>query len=481
MKHLHHLLLALAVLIGGCATQPDTTGPSGQPGVMPDVPVTELRPVRVTALDTPHDLWDRIRRGFALPELDTELVQHQQQWYLERPDYIERMVERSRLYLFHIVEQLELRGMPSELALLPYIESAFNPQAVSSARAAGMWQFMPATGTAFKLHQNAWRDDRRDVLASTDAALDYLQQLHQRFGDWHLALAAYNWGQGNVGRAITRNHEAGLGTGYLDLDMPAETRHYVPKLQAVKNIIANPEALGATLPPIGNHPFFDTVRLAHNIDIEVAASLAEVPLDEFKALNPSHNKPLILASGTPNILLPWDNAGQFKTRLAEMDPDTLSSWQVWHAPANLRPPQAAQRSGTPLAELRRINGLGPRTLIRKGTPLLVPRPKATRVAAVTPKALPRAAQPQTRPEQTSSSPAAPRAVPAAKPVLKRTIVRARRGDTVASVAARHDLPTQTVADWNKLRPDAAFKAGHELVLFLPTADAPSTRTAARKP
>ena len=246
---------------------------------------------------------------------------------MARPDYIERMTERSRMYIFHVVEELELRGMPTELALLPYIESAFNPQAISSAKAAGLWQFMPGTGRDFQLTQNVLRDDRRSVLESTRAALDYLQMLHDMFGDWHLALAAYNWGQGNVSKAIARNKAAGLPAGYLDLNMPAETRNYVPKLQAVKNIIARPETFGAVLPLIENHPFFDTVEITRDIDIEMAARLAEVRLEDFKALNPSQRKPIIFAAGTPQVLLPWDNAATFKKNLSAADPTTLVIWE----------------------------------------------------------------------------------------------------------------------------------------------------------
>src|SRR5690606_16427034 len=176
-----------------------------------------------------------------------------------RPDHTERMVTRANRSICHPAEELERRNMPTELALLPFIESAFNPQAVSSARAAGMWQFMPATGKDFDLKQNFFRDDRRSVLGSTRAALDYLQRLHGMFGDWHLALAAYNWGEGNVGRAIQRNQRAGLGTAYTDLNMPDETRNYVPKLQAVKNIVAAPEQFRAELPLIENHPYFQAV------------------------------------------------------------------------------------------------------------------------------------------------------------------------------------------------------------------------------
>ena len=341
MKLLHVLALGACVWLAGCAApqKPSADNTAGAPasptivngtaGAMPAVAVTELPSSKVAPLAAPKDLWERIRRGFAMPDLDTDLVRKQEEWYVARPDYIERMAERSRMYIFHVVEELELRGMPTELALLPYIESAFNPQAISSAKAAGLWQFMPGTGRDFQLTQNVLRDDRRSVLQSTRAALDYLQMLHDMFGDWHLALAAYNWGQGNVSKAIARNKSAGLPAGYLDLNMPAETRNYVPKLQAVKNIIARPEAFGTVLPLIGNHPFFDTVEITRDIDVEMAARLAEVRLEDFKALNPSQRKPIIFAAGTPQVLLPWDNAAIFNKNLAAADPTTLASWTAW--------------------------------------------------------------------------------------------------------------------------------------------------------
>ncbi|MBC7726617.1 MAG: transglycosylase SLT domain-containing protein, partial [Microbacteriaceae bacterium] len=279
------------------ATIPRTAAPAAAalPPHVAIIPTGPLQPITSTETSSrgvigaapPADLWDRIRHGFAMPELDSDLVRDREQWYATRPDYIQRMTERSSKYLFHIVEELERRNMPTELALLPYIESAFNPQAVSSAKAAGMWQFMPATGTYFELKQNIFRDDRRDVLASTRAALDYLQKLYGMFGDWHLALAAYNWGEGSVSRAIARNQKAGLGVGYLDLNMPAETRLYVPKLQAVKNIVAHPEQFRTELPLIENHPYFQTVDITRDIDVALAARLADVKADDFKALNPS--------------------------------------------------------------------------------------------------------------------------------------------------------------------------------------------------
>jgi membrane-bound lytic murein transglycosylase D len=258
-------------------------------------------PATLTPTDAQTDLWERIRRGFAMPDLQVDLVQDREQWYAQRPEYIHRMTQRSSKYLFHIVEEIERRGMPTELALLPFIESAFNPQAVSSARASGMWQFMPRTGKDFDLKQNAFRDDRRDVLASTRAALDYLQRLHGMFGDWHLALAAYNWGEGNVSRSLSRNQRIGAPLVYTELKMPAETRMYVPKLQAIKNVVANPQALGVNLPSIPNHPYFKSVPLPRDMDVALIARLAEVSSDDFKALNPSAHRPVMLAGGTPQF------------------------------------------------------------------------------------------------------------------------------------------------------------------------------------
>jgi len=261
-------------------------------------------------MQLPHDLartdlWERVRQGLVMADLDGALVRKWETFYAGQPDYVARMVERGSRYLFHIVEEVDARGMPLELALLPFIESAFNPQAQSRARAAGMWQFMAATGRDFDLRQNVFRDDRRDVIASTRAALDYLQQLHERFGDWHLALAAYNWGPGSVQRAIKRNQLKGRPTDYASLDMPAETRNYVPKLQAIENLVRQPQAFALALPALENHPFFLGVGIERDIDVDLASRLAGLTVDEFKQFNPQMNRPVILAAGTPQLLLPW--------------------------------------------------------------------------------------------------------------------------------------------------------------------------------
>lgn len=481
-RRLLALATLLTVLLAGCASSPPASSPSvsttpaaseasAPPGprptpVLPRGPLAEL-PVRstpavgtVTTLEPTTDLWERIRRGFAMPDLDTDLVRDREQWYATRPDYIQRMTERSSKYLFHIVEEIERRNMPTELALLPFIESAFNPQAVSSARAAGMWQFMPATGQSFDLKQNAFRDDRRDVLASTRAALDYLQQLHNRFGDWHLALAAYNWGQGNVNRAITRNQKEGKPTGYLDLNMPAETRYYVPKLQAVENIVARPQRFSATLPSVGNHPFFDSVPIERDMDVALIARLAAVDERDLRALNPSVNKPVIMAAGTPQVLLPWDNAAVFQRNL-QQHKGPLATWTAWRAPATMTPAEAAAKLGMNEAELRQVNNIPPRMRVRAGSTLLVHR--NGRHDADVPEHLADNAQMLLQPEQR----------------LRKVSVKARKGETLASLARRHRVNPAELARWNGLGAGSAIKAGQVLTLFVPERVA-KARPAARK-
>ncbi len=481
--------LLLSVWLAGCASTSITPNgdkndpyalatPSAAPGVQSNSPSPGLRiPVYPTgslralpsvaltmapvhALTPPADMWDRIRLGFAMPDLDSELVRDREQWYSSRPDYVQRMTDRGSKYLFYIVEELERRNMPTELALLPFIESAFNPQAVSSARAAGMWQFMPATGKHFDLTQNMFRDDRRDVLASTRAALDYMQRLYGMFGDWHLALAAYNWGEGSVGRAIGKNKKLGLGTAYTDLKMPMETQFYVPKLQAVKNIVADPARFSITLPAVGNHPYFQTVDIRRDIDVTLAAKLAEVPLDDFRALNPSASKPVLLAAGTPQILLPWDNAEIFQANLEAYGGGPTASWTAWIAPTTLKPADAANRVGMQEDELRAVNNIKGRMLIRAGSTLLVRR--ATSVLLDVSNHVADNGHLTLAPEV----------------VLRRTTVKAGKKDTVASLARRYRLNVDDVAQWNKLSASAAFKAGQKVVLYLP-ARAKATRIAQR--
>ena len=434
-----------------------TSAPAAAAIVLPSAPVSELQRVdtepaigrMVTLVAPPVDLWQRIRAGYGMPDLDNELVRAQERWYATRPDYIKRMTERSRKYLFHIVEELEARKMPTELALLPFIESAFNPQAMSVARAAGMWQFIPSTGRDFDLKQNLFRDDRRDVLASTRAALDYLQKLYGMFGDWHLALAAYNWGEGSVSRAIARNQREGLGTSYVDLRMPNETRNYVPKLQAVKNIVTSPEAFNLDIPAIDNHPYFQTITLKRDIDVQLAARLAGVPLEDFKALNPSANRPVIIAAGTPQILLPWDNATVFERNLEAHQAGQLATWTAWTVPATMTVAALAQKVGMSEADLRSINQIPPRMMVRSGSTVLVRRSQHQRDDVG--EALADNAQLSLAPEGR----------------MRKVVLKASGKETVASVAARYKVSASSVAEWNGVDAKAAFRAGQSIVVHLP--------------
>ena len=428
------------------------------------IPVDPLRPdVRLNLDDrsAQTDLWARVRRGFAMPDLDSDLVRNREQWYATRPDYVQRMTERGGRYLFHIVEELERRGMPTELALLPFIESAFNPQAMSSAKASGMWQFIPSTGKHFSLKQNVFRDDRRDVLASTRAALDYLQKLNGMFGDWHLALAAYNWGEGSVSRAIARNQKLGLPTDYASLNMPNETAYYVPKLQAVKNIVARPADFGLTLPALRNHPYFLSVPIERDMDVAVAVRLAGMSMDEFQTLNPQMNKPVILAAGTPQVLLPYDNANRFVRSLPQHR-GPLASWTAWVAPKTLRPSDAARQVGMSEAQLREVNRIPARMLVKAGSTLLVPRGEHRQ--ADVPVAIADNAVMALAPDV---------------PPLRRMSLKAGRKDTVASVANRYRVSPVQVAQWNSVNPAFHFKPGQTVIVFVAN-KAKATKTARGK-
>jgi membrane-bound lytic murein transglycosylase D len=332
--------------------------------VYPELPISIDLTLRST------DLWERIRHGFAMTNLNNDLVLHYQQWYQNRPAALRRMIERSRPYLHHIIEELEIRGMPTELALLPMVESSFNPMAHSPAAASGLWQFIPATGKRFNLEQNWWQDERRDVMASTSAALDYLQTIYDMHGDWHLALASYNWGEGAVKRAIEKNEARGLPTDYPNLTMPNETRHYVPKLQALKNILGSPETFHRLgLPKIENETYLTTVAAPRPMDVKTAARLANMSLEEFRHLNPSHNRPIIKPD--TNVILPADRLDTFNNNLDEHEAP-LTQWQAYMLKSAERVNEIAARFGIPVSELILVNGLPGNVRLAAGSKVLVP-------------------------------------------------------------------------------------------------------------
>ncbi|SAL65980.1 lytic transglycosylase catalytic subunit [Caballeronia cordobensis] len=402
----------------------------------------------VTSLAGSSDLWNRIRSGFQIPDLQSDLVDMQVNWYAQRPDYVERMTTRSQKYLYHIVEELEQRHMPTELALLPFIESAYSPQALSVAKAAGMWQFMPGTGRDYNLKQNMWKDERRDVLASTSAALDYLQRLHDMFGDWHLALAAYNWGEGNVQRAIARNEAAGLPTDYESLRMPNETRNYVPKLQAVKNIVGNPQMYGLTLPDIPNHPYFVTVTTARDIDVTMAAKLAGMSVEEFRSLNPSFSKPVILGATNPQVLLPFDNATSFQRNLSSYS-GALSSWTTYTVTERARPAAIAEKIGVDADTLMSVNRIPAGMRLKPGSTIVVPRTDDD--------------------DEDISADVAENATLAIErdvPDTRRLVIRVRRKQAVATLADRYNVSPAQVRAWNRTRGDMVMP-GQVVVLHVP--------------
>lgn len=343
----------------------------------PRAPVAETRPAAAPAASVakaPMDLWQRLRNGYKMQPFENNLVGDWENYYASRADYFAQMIQNSSHFLYHIVTEVERRGMPMEIALLPMIESAFNPVAYSSAHASGIWQFIPSTGKNYGLKQNWWYDGRRDVIAATGAALDYLQTLYGMFNDWELALAAYNWGEGAVQRAIDRNQARGLPTDYQSLypGMPAETRNYVPKLIAVKNLIGNPARYGLTLQRVPNEPYFEVVTVKRHIDVTLAARFADMSVDEFKFLNPAHNKRVINSDSAETIVLPKHKVATFMAAIGQHEDKPLVSLKTHTVRAGERPEAIAEQYGVSLAELHSLNNIGPRRRIVTGQTLMVP-------------------------------------------------------------------------------------------------------------
>lgn len=321
------------------------------------------------------DLWMRIRSGFILADMRSQEVHQNENNFTRHQKYIDHIVERSKRYLFHIVEEVERRGMPTEIALLPIIESAFDPEAYSPQHASGLWQLIPSTGKAFGLEQNWWYDERRDVVAATRAALDYLEKLYKMFGDWKLTLAAYNWGEGSLKKSIDENHNGNARIHFLDLQLPEETRNLVAKLIAVRNIIASPERFGIKLKPLPNRPYFEQVEITQPIDVKLAAELAGVPENEFTALNPAYHRPVIRINDSPRtLLLPVNKVKTFVTNLENYD-KSLVSWRVYRVKEAETMEDLSRRYVIDVAELAEINGIAEHGTLRKGQTLLVPRGK----------------------------------------------------------------------------------------------------------
>lgn len=412
--------------------------------------------------DEIYTVWTRVRDGFKIPNMENSVVDENLAKYSKRPDYLQRMANRSQKYLYHIIEEVTARGMPTEIALLPFVESAFVTNAKSRVKAAGLWQFMPATGKHYELDQTMWKDERYDVLQSTSAALTYLQRLHDEFNDWPLAFAAYNWGEGNVRRAIKRNQSLGLPTDYMSLKMPAETRNYYPKLQAIKNIVQNPNDYGIKLPTIYNEPFFVQIFKDQDIDVKRAANLAGMSHEEFSTLNPSFNRPVIVASHNHSMLMPTDKLDQFIENLVayRTSGKPLSSWTTYRVKPEDTVASIARKAHMTETALREANQIPAGRRIKPGSLVLVSKASGLGNA-----------------EDISSDTID--ASFALAQDYRRVSYRVRRGDNMRSVARRLGVSPATIMKSNGLR-SQRLRVGQTLRVNVPivtrqtTSSRPST-------
>lgn len=430
---------------------------------------TEAQPALVSDLASPvngraagANIFDRIRSGFILTDVDHEAIERELSWFARHPAYLDRTFKRGERYLYHIVQEIEARGMPLELALLPVVESAFNPVAYSRARAAGLWQFIPSTGRRYGLKQNWYYDGRRDVIAATTAALDYLQFLHDEFdGDWLLAVAAYNCGENAVARAISRNRAAGKPTDFFSLKLPRETRAYVPKLLAMRRIVADPAAHGLMFAPIPNQPYFVKVDTAGQLDLHVAAELADLPKEELLALNPAFNHWVTDPDGPHRLLVPVDREERLTAGLIALPPEKRVRVVYHRVRSGDTLGAIANKYNISVAALRSTNKIRG-SIIHPGQDLLIaaapPSARAARVVA----------------EREAVNPEPLRLASAGGKH------RVRRGDTLWSIARAHNVSMDRLARTNGLKRNGTLSVGQ--VLKIPgTATLASTHPSAVTP
>jgi membrane-bound lytic murein transglycosylase D len=469
------LACTASLLLAGCATTPDAPYSSLPPS--PEHPGAKAPMDRATVTipgtlhaehEVPHlppeqytDLLDRIRDGYGLPDVAHHAVDREIELYRKNPDFLDRTFKRGARYLYYIVQELEKRQLPLELALLPVVESAFNPVAYSRSRASGLWQFIPTSGKHYGLEQNWWIDERRDVIEATGAALTYLQYLNKYFaGDWYLAIAAYNGGEGTVGKAVRRNQSAGQPADFFSLHLKAETRDYVPKLLAISRIVRNPEAYGLAFAAIPNQPFFEVVDPGHQVQLEEAAKLAGITREDMFALNPGYNRMTTPPNGPHRLLLPIPNAQVFRQAML----DQAVSGQSTIAVAAVAPPPEVRhsvRSGETLSLIARKYGASMTSIqqanslrgsvIHPGQSLVIPSPAPGSTATLAALAAPRQDITAQLPEHQK---------PAASKRAKVYVVKS--GDTLWGVARKHNVTVPALAAANGLSSKAGLIAGARL-------------------
>ncbi|MGA1770005.1 MAG: LysM peptidoglycan-binding domain-containing protein [Steroidobacteraceae bacterium] len=508
MKPAVPLAVILALMLTGCAQAPRvaetiaTPAPAEPPlqqDEAPPPPALPVPPLVVPLHDdlppTPvpvGDVLDRIREGSALPTAEHPWVRQERDWFLRNEEYLQRVFGRSQRYLYYIADEVERRGLPMELALLPVVESAFNPFAYSRSHASGLWQFIPDTGRRFGLRQDWWQDQRRDPVLSTGAALDYLTSLHQVFGgDWFLAIAAYNYGTGNVRRAISRNQRQGKPTDFFSLRLPRETRAYVPKLLALTALVKDPARHGISLPAIPDAPYFVEVATEGPMDLRVAARLAGIEVEELHALNAGWNQWVTAPEGPHRLFVPAVVAGQFRQGLAGLSPPERAGMTARAAGEAASLEALARQSGTPVDLLRRINGedepLDPddfvfvpageteplrQGLVRSATQAYqvksgdslwsISRRHGMSVSQLA--ALNGISQRATlRPGQRLWVTGGGRTVAGDKPIVE---YRVQKGDTLSSIARRFAVTVANLQAWNGLGRATSIRAGQSLTIYL---------------
>jgi len=445
-------LLTLAALLDSGLTQPDpehsTLDNDSKNNDAAHDPDDIAIPVDSEDSTTPeNDLWDRIRTGFVLEDSEHKRTLSEKKWYAKHQAYLDRTIERARPYLHLIVEEAERLNVPAELVLLPIVESAFQPFAYSHGRAAGIWQFIPSTGRIFGLHQNWWYDGRRDIDASTRAALKYLSNLNRSFnGDWLLALAAYNSGQGTVKKAINRNRKRGKDTDFWSLRLPKETRAYVPKLLAISAIIKNPELYGVTLKSIADAPYLQQVNTGSQIDLALAAELADISLDELYRLNPGFNRWATAPEGPHSLLLPVEKAENFDIKLAELPTSQRIKWARHKIKNGENLGQIANKYHTTVNMLRQVNKIRG-NMIRAGKSLIIPV-ATKKMNSYTLSAIQRTRAIQNSPKRGH-----------------KTRYTVRKGDTLWDIARKHRVSVNKLAKWNGMAPRDVLKLGQKLVIW----------------
>ena len=414
---------------------------------------TEYQPKEVNYSSTDfNDLWDRIRAGFDLPEVQSKHVAEYERWFSSRPEYVNRLVKRATPYLYHITVQVEQRNMPMEIALLPAIESAYKPHALSSAKAVGLWQFIPATGRHYGLKQNWWYDGRKDVYASTNAALNYLEKLNKDFdGDWALALASYNAGEGTVSRAIKANKRAGKPTNYTALKLRSETRRYVPKLIAFSNIIKNPEKYGLKIARVPNEPYFSVVRLSSQVELGVVADAANIRIEELEMLNPGIKRWATDPKGPHHLLVPTYSSAVVADAIAGIPQHKRVCWAHYRVKKGDTLGGIAIRHGISVSSLKKTNNLrSSRIQIKQD--LLIPQNRNYR-SAKSKSYQKTASRKKTLHSGGTSSKQAPK------------IISVQKGDTLWSLSRRYKVTLNELTKWNKISSGDLLQKGQKLKIW----------------